>query len=119
MSDMAGVDISHLAQPGLRAAYGPRARRSPIVERLYALGRHGQKAGRGYYRYAPGAGGHAERSPDPEVDALLAELRAARGVTPRRIPPDEVVARVLYVTPTRARGASRRGSRARPATWTS
>jgi 3-hydroxyacyl-CoA dehydrogenase len=98
MSDMAGVDISHLAQPGLRAAYGPRARRSPIVERLYALGRHGQKAGRGYYRYAPGAGGHAERSPDPEVDALLAELRAARGVTPRRIPPDEVVARVLYVT---------------------
>ncbi|MGZ8455330.1 MAG: 3-hydroxyacyl-CoA dehydrogenase NAD-binding domain-containing protein [Gemmatirosa sp.] len=98
MSDMAGVDISHLAQPGLQRAYGPRARRSPMVERLYALGRHGQKAGKGYYRYDTGKTGDAARHPDPEIDALHDELRAARGIAPRTIPPDEIVARVVYVT---------------------
>ncbi len=98
MSDMAGVDISHLAQPGLQRAYGPRARRSPIVERLYALGRHGQKTGKGWYRYEPGKTGDAARHPDPEVDALLDALRAARGTAPRAIPPEEIVARVVYVT---------------------
>lgn len=98
MSDLAGVDIGHLIQPGLQRAYGPRARRSPIVERLYDMGRHGQKAGAGYYRYEAGKTGDAARHPDPAVDALLAEQRAARGITPRTIPPDEIVARVVYVT---------------------
>ncbi|WP_284348952.1 3-hydroxyacyl-CoA dehydrogenase [Roseisolibacter agri] len=98
MSDMAGVDISHLAQPGLQRAYGARARRSPVVARLYALGRHGQKAGKGWYRYEAGKSGDAARHPDPEFDALLAEQRAARGITPRSIASDEIVARVVYVT---------------------
>jgi 3-hydroxyacyl-CoA dehydrogenase len=98
MSDMAGVDISHLAQPGLLQAYGARARRSPLLEQLFTLGRHGQKAGRGYYRYEAVDGGRPARQPDPEIDALLAESRRARGVTPRAFTPDEIVARVLYVT---------------------
>jgi 3-hydroxyacyl-CoA dehydrogenase len=98
MSDMAGVDISHLAQPGLLQAYGARARRSPLLQQLHTLGRHGQKAGRGYYRYEAVDGGRLARQPDPEVDALLAESLRARGVTPRALTPDEIVERVLYVT---------------------
>ena len=98
MSDMAGVDISHLAQPGLLQAYGARARRSPLLERLFTLGRHGQKAGRGYYRYEAVEDGRPARVPDPEVDALLAASLRARGVAPRAFTPDEIVARVLYVT---------------------
>ena len=98
MSDMAGVDVSHLAQPGLERAYGARARRSPLLARLHALGRHGQKVGRGYYRYEPGEGGRPTRHADPEVDALLDAVRRAHGTTPRSFTADEIVRRVLYVT---------------------
>lgn len=95
MSDLAGNDISYLAHPGLHAAYGDRARPSPIWGRLFEAGRHGQKAGRGFYDYAPGA---TAGVPSPELSALLAGVRASLGVAPRRVPPNEVLGRVLYQT---------------------
>jgi 3-hydroxyacyl-CoA dehydrogenase len=99
MSDMAGNDISYLAHPGLHAAYGDRARPSPIWERLFRAGRHGQKAGRGFYDYARGApAGAPAGAPSPEVAATLDAVRAELGVTPRHVPPAEVLERVLYQT---------------------
>jgi 3-hydroxyacyl-CoA dehydrogenase len=95
MSDMAGNDISYLAHPGLRAAYGERAHPSPIWERLHRAGRHGQKAGRGFYDYPRGA---AAGEPSAEVAALLDGVRAELGVAPHAIPPGEVLERVLYAT---------------------
>ena len=95
MSDMAGNDISYLAHPGLHAAYGDRARPSPVWERLFRAGRHGQKAGKGFYDYPRGA---TAGVPSPEVAAMLDAVRAERGVAPRRVPPAEVLERVLYQT---------------------
>jgi 3-hydroxyacyl-CoA dehydrogenase len=95
MSDLAGTDISYFAHPGLHAAYGDRARPSPLGGLMYERGRHGQKAGRGYYRYEAGARGGV---PDPEMDALLDEVRGARGAPPRGPAPAEILERVLLVT---------------------
>jgi 3-hydroxyacyl-CoA dehydrogenase len=95
MSDMAGNDISYYAHPGLHAAYGDRAHPTPLRERLHEAGRHGQKAGRGFYDYPAGA---TAGVPSPEVEALLGAVRAELGVAPRAIAPDEVLERVLYAT---------------------
>ena len=95
MSDMAGNDIGYLAQPGLRAAYGERAHESPLRERLFRLGRHGQKAGRGWYDYPRGATGGV---PSDEVAVLLAAVREEIGVVPHAVSPREVLERVLYAT---------------------
>jgi len=67
VEDMGGIDLSwrvwqeyqHLDKPGERV---------PIVlEKLYHLGRLGQKSGAGWYRYG------ADRKPiaDPEVETLI------------------------------------------------
>ena len=100
MLDLAGLDVYALTVPGMVRAYGDRARPSPLVDRLVALGRLGQKAGRGVYAYDAAA---PRGRPDPEVDALAAALRA-----PDAAPPDapsadapadaEIVARVLLAT---------------------
>lgn len=95
MSDMAGNDISWLAHPGLHAAYGDRARPTPIWDRLHAAGRHGQKAGKGFHDYPRGAAGGVASA---EVLALLDAVRRDRGTTPREPAPEEIVARVLYAT---------------------
>ena len=56
-------------------------------------GRFGQKTGAGYYRYEPGS---RTPIPDPEVDALIAEVAAESGIDRRTIGADEIVQRLLY-----------------------
>jgi uncharacterized protein (UPF0276 family) len=77
---MAVENISYYAHPGLHAAYGDRAHPTPLRARLHEAGRHGQKAGRGFYDYPPGA---TAGVPSPEVDALLGVVRAELGALPR------------------------------------
>ena len=57
------------------------------------LGRGGQRAGKGYYRYEPG-----RRTPlvDPEVTALIAQASREAGITRRAIPDQEVLERLVY-----------------------
>ena len=53
--------------------------RVPVFEQLCAMGRFGQKSGRGFYLHQDG-----KRLPDPEVAALIEQAAAARGI--RRAP---------------------------------
>jgi 3-hydroxyacyl-CoA dehydrogenase len=61
------------------------------MDRLYEMGRYGQKTGAGWYRYEPGS-----RTPiaDPLIDELAAKEAAKRGVERRRISDDEIIARI-------------------------
>lgn len=61
-----------------------------LADMLVGAGRLGQETGRGYYLHD----GTSLRD-DPEVLALLAELRAAKGLVPRRIGSDEIRLRCL------------------------
>ena len=58
--DLAGNDVGLLIRKGRRLPADERW--SPILERLVARGRLGQKSGKGFYRYEG-----RTRIPDPEV----------------------------------------------------
>lgn len=93
MYDMAGVDVSYL----VRLSHRDQLPRNPsyyaVGDRLARMGRHGQKTGAGFYRYAAGS-----RTPieDPEVVEIIREEAARAGVAPRELAPDEIVARCIY-----------------------
>ncbi|HKE86754.1 MAG TPA: 3-hydroxyacyl-CoA dehydrogenase NAD-binding domain-containing protein [Vicinamibacterales bacterium] len=93
MQDIAGIDVGarirqYLRSIGKTRAEGPQ---SELPDRLYAIGRYGQKTGAGWYRYEPGS---RTRISDPLVDQLAEEAAARRGIARRRISSDEILARI-------------------------
>jgi 3-hydroxyacyl-CoA dehydrogenase len=94
MQDIAGIDVGwrirqHLKSVGKTRAEGPQ---STVPDRLYEMGRYGQKTGAGWYRYESGS---RTRIPDPLVDEVAAEEAAKRGVTRRSIPDEDIIARIM------------------------
>jgi 3-hydroxyacyl-CoA dehydrogenase len=93
MQDIAGIDVGarirrYLASIGKTRAEGPQ---SELPDRLFEMGRYGQKTGAGWYRYESGS---RTRIPDPLIDRLAEEAAQRRGVTRRAIARDEIVARI-------------------------
>lgn len=87
--DLAGNDIGWAIRKGRRLP--PDERWSPILERLVAAGRLGQKSGRGFYRYEGRA-----RLADPEVLALIEQVSRELGIGRRAIPDEEILDRLLH-----------------------
>jgi 3-hydroxyacyl-CoA dehydrogenase len=94
MQDIAGIDVGarirqYLASIGKSRAEGPQ---SAVPDRLFEMGRYGQKTGAGWYKYdAPGS---RNRTPDPLIDQIAAEEAAKRGITRRTVDDEEIVARI-------------------------
>jgi 3-hydroxyacyl-CoA dehydrogenase len=94
MLDMAGIDVGAktVIEYGKAGGLPPDPGYRAVVQKLHALGRHGQKTGAGYYRYE----GRVP-VPDPAVTALAAELAADHGIVRRSaIADEEIVERLLY-----------------------
>jgi 3-hydroxyacyl-CoA dehydrogenase len=94
MQDIAGIDVGwrirqYLKSVGKTRAEGPQ---SAVPDRLYEMGRYGQKTGAGWYRYEPGS---RTRIPDPVVEEVAAEEAAKRGATRRQVADDEIIARIM------------------------
>jgi 3-hydroxyacyl-CoA dehydrogenase len=87
--DLAGNDVGFLIRKGRRLP--PDERWSPILERLVAQGRLGQKAGKGFYRYEG-----RTRIPDPEVVQLIEGVSRDLGIERRQIPDQEILDRLLH-----------------------
>ena len=92
MYDMAGNDIGWEIRKR-RYRERPDFVYSRVADRVCELGRFGQKAGKGFYRYEPGS---RKPIPDPEVDLLIEAYRAEIGVKPRKISDEEIVQRCMY-----------------------
>jgi 3-hydroxyacyl-CoA dehydrogenase len=93
MQDIAGLDVGarirqYLKSIGKTRAEGPQ---SEIPDRLFDMGRYGQKTGAGWYRYEAAS---RTRIPDPLIDRLAEEAAARRGIERGPISDDEIVARV-------------------------
>src|SRR4051812_8734025 len=93
MQDIAGIDVGarirqYLASIGKSRAEGPQ---SAVPDRLFAMGRYGQKTGAGWYKYEPGS---RVRIPDPLIEQLAEDAAKARRITRRTITDDEILARV-------------------------
>ena len=92
MSDLAGGDIGWAIRKR-QYAENPNMRREVIADRVAEMGRFGQKTGAGWYNYAPG---DRNARPAPEIDALVDQIRADSGHTPRTIADDEIRDRLVF-----------------------
>ncbi len=95
MQDIAGIDVGarirqYLASIGKTRAEGPQ---SAIPDRLFEMGRYGQKTGAGWYKYdAPFS---RNRMPDPLIEQMADEEAAKRGIKRRPIADEEILSRIM------------------------
>jgi 3-hydroxyacyl-CoA dehydrogenase len=91
MGDLAGLDIGWHRDP---------SKVTTIREALCAVGRWGQKTGKGFYDYAE----DRSRSPSDEVKAIIADFASKSGMAQREVSKQEIFERLLY--PMVSEGAS-------------
>lgn len=94
MLDMAGIDVG--AKTVIEWKKSGDAPADPsyrvVVDELYRIGRHGQKSGKGYYRYEG-----RTPIPDPDVETIAIDLATRHGISRKAsIGSDEIVKRLLY-----------------------
>jgi 3-hydroxyacyl-CoA dehydrogenase len=93
VDDLGGIDVlwrirqeaKHLEKPGVR---------KPLVhDKLYEMGRLGQKTKAGWYRYDE----NRKPSPDSEVLELIERTAREAGIVRREISAQEIIERCIYV----------------------
>lgn len=92
VNDMGGVDIGTLVRQQL---FRRESRSDPycvVSDALTAMGRLGQKTGKGFYNYSDDP---RQGKSDPEVAALIARLAMERGIKQRAITDEEIVERCV------------------------
>ncbi len=88
--DLAGLDVAALVRAA-RVHMIPQGERiSPLIERLVAMGRCGQKTGAGFYRYEG-----RTAIPDPIVAQVIEQVAAESGVARREVADAEIMPRML------------------------
>ncbi len=92
VDDMGGIDVGHRVRQEAKHLEKPGTRTGLVVDKLYHMGRLGQKTGKGWYKYEDG------RTPlaDPEVHALIEETAREAGIPRREISKEEIVDRCIY-----------------------
>jgi 3-hydroxyacyl-CoA dehydrogenase len=91
VGDLAGNDIGWAIRRR-RAVDRPGLVYSTAGDRLYELGRHGQKTSAGWYDYESGG---RKPMPSATVREMLDAHRKALGISPRRISDAEIVERLV------------------------
>jgi 3-hydroxyacyl-CoA dehydrogenase len=86
MADLAGLDVGWR----MRKA---QALSAPIADQLCERGRYGQKTSRGFYLYEPGS---RTPKPDPEVEQLVVDTAAQRGIVRGALGKEAIVERLLF-----------------------
>ena len=95
MSDLAGLDVGWRIRQGkgLPENLPPGERYCEIADRICEMGRFGQKPGSGYYKYDAATRG---RERDAEIEKLIVDYSAEKGITRRAIDEAEVLERLMY-----------------------
>ena len=94
MGDLAGVDVGYLVRQERIKKFGrTNKRESTVADKIYHLGRYGQKTRKGWYDYEPGS-----RAPKPnaEVTALIEKASADLGIERRAVSDEEILERCMY-----------------------
>lgn len=90
--DLVGLDVAYRIRKLFEARMPPGARRPLIEDKLYAMGRLGQKTGAGWYRYSSAR----VAEDDPEVERLIEETRRDAGLSLRQFTSEEIVERAIF-----------------------
>jgi len=94
MSDLAGLDVGYMVRKHRRETQPSNARyASTIADRIYELGRHGQKTGAGWYKYTEGS---RTPEPDPEIEKLICTVSEEFGIQRRAVTDQEIFERCIY-----------------------
>jgi len=96
VDDMAGLDVAWRVRQELGHFSDPAERRPLVADQLHAMGRYGQKTGKGWFKYSPDVGGGRTPIPDPEVLDLIAVSATSAGIMRRTIRDDEIIERSIY-----------------------
>lgn len=91
LGDLAGIDVQRAARIARADRLSPREHRADFVDQLFAAGRLGRRAGKGWYAY----GEDGKPAPDPEIDALVSAHGARHGVAQRAIGEEEIRDRLI------------------------
>ena len=92
VDDMAGLDVAWRVRKELNQFSGPGERKPIASDALCEMGRFGQKAGKGWYKYSD----DRKPMPDPDVQSLIERLTAQAGITRRSFQPNEIIERTIY-----------------------
>jgi 3-hydroxyacyl-CoA dehydrogenase len=92
VDDMAGIDVAWRVRHELGQFSDPTERAPLVQAKLNEMGRVGQKAGKGWYRYD----GARTPIPDPEVVDLIRQTAIAAGIPQRSFTDQEIVERTIY-----------------------
>ncbi|MBV8550076.1 MAG: enoyl-CoA hydratase/isomerase family protein [Acidobacteriaceae bacterium] len=92
MDDLAGIDVGHAIHKEFERFEKPGVRKPLVADRLYEMGRYGQKTGSGWSKY------DANRKPshDPEVAELIEKTAREAGIERRQVTSEETVDRCIY-----------------------
>jgi 3-hydroxyacyl-CoA dehydrogenase len=93
VDDMGGIDLAYRVKQEYAHLRKPGERVPLVLDKLYEMGRLGQKRGMGWYRYdetrAP--------IPDPEVHALIEKTAHEAGIARHDVIRQEIIERSIYV----------------------
>ena len=109
--DLAGLDIGWANRKKDAPTRPAHQRYVEIADRICERGWFGRKTGRGFYRYDTG---NRRGSEDPDVLVIIEAERAAKGIAPREITDEEVVARFMAAMVNEACEVLREGVVLRP-----
>jgi 3-hydroxyacyl-CoA dehydrogenase len=93
VDDMGGIDLAYRVRQEYKHLEKPGVRMPIVLEKLFHLGRYGQKTGAGWYRY------DENRKPiaDPEVHALIEKTATDASIPRRKITDEEIIERSIYI----------------------
>jgi 3-hydroxyacyl-CoA dehydrogenase len=91
VADLAGIDVSYRIRESRRQQISHDPGYQAIQDKLFELGRYGQKSGRGSYIYTG-----REKTSDPEVVKFCQQLASELNIKRRDISDQEILERCLY-----------------------
>jgi 3-hydroxyacyl-CoA dehydrogenase len=93
VDDMGGIDLAWRVKQEYKHLERPGSRQPLVLDKLYQMGRLGQKTGAGWYRY----GENRKPISDPEVVALIEKTAREAGIRRRAISSEEIIERCIYI----------------------
>ena len=93
VGDLAGLDIGYKARQGLTDQEKGDPKTYKIADTLVEMGRLGQKAGAGYYKYDPKT---RQRISDPDVMGIICQVADDLNVVRKELSDEEILNRHLF-----------------------
>jgi 3-hydroxyacyl-CoA dehydrogenase len=92
VNDLAGVDIGVQIRRGQRKLYADR-RHPVLMDKVFAMGRFGQKTKAGWYDYPEGS---RTGVPSPVIEQMIVETSKELGIERRPLSDQEILERYVY-----------------------